>query len=156
SDMAFVAPVFADGAIVAFAGSIAHKADVGGTVAGSTSANATELFHEGLLIPPIKIVDGGRACDDIERLILTNSRQPALVRGDMQAQIAVTQMGASRVNDRRGRFGAATVTGGFAAILDGAAQELRAAIARLPPARPVRRDCSTATASRSISRSGWR
>ena len=56
SDMAFVAPVFADGEIVAFAGSIAHKADVGGTVAGSTSANATEMFQEGLLVPPIKIV----------------------------------------------------------------------------------------------------
>ena len=133
SDMAFVAPVFADGKIVAFAGSIAHKADVGGTVAGSTSANATELYHEGLLIPPIKIVDAGRACDDIERLILTNSRQPALVRGDMQAQIAVTQMGAARVKELCGRFSAATVTGAFAAILDGAAQELRAAIAKLPP-----------------------
>src|SRR3979411_2357270 len=55
SDMAFVAPVFADGTIVAFAGSIAHKADLGGTVAGSTSANATEMYQEGLLIPPIKI-----------------------------------------------------------------------------------------------------
>src|SRR5262249_52212269 len=133
SDMAFVAPVFADGRIVAFAGSIAHKADVGGTVAGSTSANATELFHEGLLIPPIKIVDAGRALPDIERLILTNSRQPALVRGDMQAQIAVTQMGAARVKDLCGRFGAATITGAFAAILDGAAQQLRAAIAGLTP-----------------------
>src|SRR5665213_3150461 len=49
SDMAFVAPVFAGGKIVAFSGTIAHKADVGGTVAGSTSANATELFQEGLL-----------------------------------------------------------------------------------------------------------
>jgi N-methylhydantoinase B len=132
SDMAFVAPVFADGAIVAFTGSIAHKADVGGTVAGSTSANATELYHEGLLVPPIKMVDRGRACEDIERLILANSRQPALVRGDMQAQIAVTQMGATRVKDLCGRFGAATVTGAFAAILRGAAEELRAAIARLP------------------------
>src|SRR6201981_2684018 len=72
SDMAFVAPVFAGGEIVAFAGSIAHKADVRGTGGGSPSANATELFHEGLLVPPIKIVDAGRACDDIERLILTN------------------------------------------------------------------------------------
>ena len=61
SDMAFVAPVFADGRIVAFAGSIAHKADVGGAVAGSTSANATEIFHEGLLVPPVKIwAQGGR------------------------------------------------------------------------------------------------
>src|SRR5947209_8461533 len=44
SDMAFVAPVFAEGELVAFAGSIAHKPDVGGAVAGSTSANATEMF----------------------------------------------------------------------------------------------------------------
>ena len=133
SDMAFVAPVFADGEIVAFAGSIAHKADVGGAVAGSTSANATELFHEGLLIPPIRIVAAGQARGDIERIILNNSRQPALVRGDMQAQIAVTQMGAARVKELCSRFGAATVTGAFAAILAGAAQELRAAIAALPP-----------------------
>jgi len=133
SDMAFVAPVFADGAIVAFAGSIAHKADVGGTVAGSTSANATELYHEGLLIPPIKIVEAGRPLPDIERLILANSRQPALVRGDMQAQIAVTRMGAARVKEFCARFGAGTVTEAFAAILQGAAQELRAAIAKLEP-----------------------
>jgi N-methylhydantoinase B len=132
SDMAFVAPVFADGEIVAFSGSIAHKADVGGAVAGSTSANATEMFQEGLLLPPIKIVDGGIAQSDIERIILTNSRQPELMRGDIHAQIAVTQMGAARVKELCGRFGANTVTGAFAAILAGAADELRAALARLP------------------------
>ena len=132
SDMAFVAPAFAGGEIVAFAGSIAHKADVGGAVAGSTSANATEMFQEGLLVPPIKIVDGGRPQADIERIILANSRQPALVRGDIHAQIAVTQMGAARVEALCGRFGAGTVTAAFAAILKGAADELRAAIAKLP------------------------
>ncbi len=132
SDMAFVAPVFAEGKIVAFAGSIAHKADVGGAVAGSTSANATEIFHEGLLVPPVKIWAEGHPLPDIERIILTNSRQPALVRGDMHAQIAVTQMGAARVKELCARFGAATVTDAFAAILKGAADELRAAIARLP------------------------
>ena len=132
SDMAFVAPVFVDGAIVAFSGSIAHKADLGGTVAGSTSANATEMFHEGVLVPPIKIWEAGRALPDIERIILANSRQPELMRGDMQAQIAVTQMGAARVKELCGRFGAGTVTQAFAAILKGAADELRGAIARLP------------------------
>jgi N-methylhydantoinase B len=133
SDMAFVAPVFAGGAIMAFAGSIAHKADLGGTVAGSTSANATEMFHEGVLIPPIRIREEGRPLADIERLILGNSRQPELVRGDMQAQIAVTQMGASRVAELAARFGPATVCSAFAAILQGAAAELGTAIARLPP-----------------------
>src|ERR1700726_725618 len=133
SDMAFAAPVFVDGEIVAFSGSIAHKADVGGTVAGSTSANATEMFHEGVLVPPIKIWEASRALTDIERLILANSRQPALVRGDMQAQIAVTQMGAARVKEFCTRFGAGVVTEAFAAILQGAANELRAAIAKLAP-----------------------
>jgi N-methylhydantoinase B len=132
SDMAFVAPVFADGKIVAFSGTIAHKADVGGAVPGSTSANATEMFHEGLLLPPIKIWEGGQRVPDIERIILTNSRQPELMRGDIHAQIAVTQMGAARVKDLCGRFGAGTVTDAFAAILKGAADELRTAIAKLP------------------------
>jgi N-methylhydantoinase B len=132
SDMAFVAPVFADGRIVAFAGSIAHKADLGGTVAGSTSANATEMYQEGLLIPPIKIRDAGRRLPDIERLILGNSRQPALVRGDMNAQIAVTEMGAARVKELCTRFGGETLCRAFAAILKAAADGLRAAIAKLP------------------------
>jgi len=132
SDMAFVAPVFADGRIVAFAGSIAHKADIGGAVPGSTSANATEMYHEGLLLPPVKIWEGGQRVLDIERIILTNSRQPDLMRGDIHAQIAVTQMGAVRVQDLCARFGAATVTDAFAAILKGAADELKAAIAKLP------------------------
>jgi N-methylhydantoinase B len=132
SDMAFVTPVFVAGEIVAFAGAIAHKADVGGAVAGSTSANATEMFQEGTLLPPIKIWDAGRPLPDIERLILANSRQPELMRGDIGAQIAVIQMGAARVKALCERFGAGTVTEAFAAILKGAADELRGAIARLP------------------------
>jgi N-methylhydantoinase B len=132
SDMAFVAPVFVEGEIAAFAASIAHKADVGGAVAGSTSANATEMFQEGLLLPPIRIVAAGSPQTDIERIILANSREPALMRGDIHAQIAATQMGARRINDLCERFGARTLTEVFAAILKGAADELRAAIARLP------------------------
>ncbi len=132
SDMAFVAPVFAEGSLVAFVGSIAHKADIGGAVPGSTSANATDLFQEGLLVPPIKMWKAGTPLPDIERLILANSRQPELVRGDMQAQVAATQMGVARIAELCRRFGAASLTAAFAAILEGAAATLRAAIAKLP------------------------
>lgn len=132
SDMGFVAPVFADGRLVAFSGSIAHKADVGGAVPGSTSATATEMYHEGILVPPIKIWAQGKPLRDVERIILTNSRQPELMRGDIHAQIAATRMGAERVRALCDRFGADTVTDAFAAILKGAADELRAAIAKLP------------------------
>ena len=51
------------------------------------------MFQEGLLLPPVKIYSRGVYNDDLERLILANSRQPELVRGDMHAQMAATQMG---------------------------------------------------------------
>jgi N-methylhydantoinase B len=73
SDMAFVAPIFSDGALIGFSGSIAHKADIGGTSPGSTSATATEIFQEGLLLPPIRIRESGVHKDDLERLILAQT-----------------------------------------------------------------------------------
>ncbi len=132
SDMAFVAPIFSGGALVAFSGSIAHKADIGGTNPGSTSATATEIYQEGLLVPPIRIREAGVPKDDLERLILANSRQPELVRGDMRAQIAATVIGVERIGELCRRFGAAEVVDAFAQIHAGAAAELKAALAKLP------------------------
>jgi N-methylhydantoinase B len=132
SDMAFVAPVFSGGKLIAFTGSLAHKADIGGTVPGSTSATATELFHEGLLLPPVRISEAGKFNPDLERVILANSRQPELVRGDMRAQIAVTESGAKRVQEFAERFGAGTLTDAFAAIISGSAEALRERVKALP------------------------
>jgi len=132
SDMAFVAPIFAEGELIGFSGSCAHKADIGGMNPGSTSANSTEIYHEGLIIPPIKMTAEGVYDDDLERLILTNSRQPDLVRGDIRAQIAATEIGVKRMQDHCARFSIETVTGSFAAILKAAADEMQAAITALP------------------------
>ncbi|MFT5540391.1 MAG: N-methylhydantoinase B [Alphaproteobacteria bacterium] len=132
SDMGFIAPIFAGGKLIGFSGSIAHKADIGGTMPGSTSATATEIFHEGLLLPPIRFKSGGKMLPDIERLILANTRQPELVAGDIGAQVAATEMGVARMEELATRFGPANVTGAFAAILKGAADELASAIGNLP------------------------
>ena len=132
SDMAFIAPIFFDGVLVGFSGSCAHKADIGGTNPGSTSANSTEIYHEGLVLPPIKMTDQGTYDEDLERLILTNSRQPELVRGDIRAQIAATEIGVARMRDHCTRFGTDTVMKSFAAILKAAADEMQAAINALP------------------------
>ena len=96
------------------------------------------MFQEGLLIPPIRIWQAGRPLPDIERLILGNSRQPELVRGDMQAQIAVTRMGAARVKELCERFGAET-----------AVRRLRRDPRRAPPTNcaPPSPSCRPATAS---------
>ncbi len=121
---------------------------------GSTSANATEMYHEGLLLPPIKIWDAGKPLADIERIILANSRQPVLMRGDIHAQIAVTQMGATRVKELCERFGAATRDRRVRRHPQGRSR--RTARARSPSCRRASRPpkaCSTATASWSTSRS---
>ena len=132
SDMAFIAPIFADNKLIAFSGSIAHKADIGGTNPGSTSASSTEIFHEGLLLPPVRMERAGIPDLDLERLILANSRQPDLVQGDMRAQIAATKMGVDRIGDLCERFGIDVVIGAFAAILKRASVELKDSIAVLP------------------------
>ncbi len=125
-------------AIVGFAGSIAHKADVGGAVPGSTSADATEMFQEGLLLPPIKIVAAG-TMPDRHRAHHPEQQPPACAdarrhsradRGDADGRR--TRQGVVRAV-RRG----APSSQAFAAILKGAADELRNAIARLPRGRSV-------------------
>ena len=132
SDMGFIAPVFFEGELIAWSGTIAHKADIGGTNPGSTSANSTELYHEGLLLPPMKYVRQGVEDGDVERIILGNSRHPDLVRGDIGAQVAATQMGVTRMKENAERFGGQVISGAFEVILKGAAEELRAAISSLP------------------------
>jgi N-methylhydantoinase B len=136
-DMALVRPVFADGALVAFTASIAHKADVGGAVAGSTWGQATDLFQEGMLLPPVKIVRKGNPNLDLERLIAGNSRAPELVLGDMHAQIGVTGIGRDRLVALCTDIGRETFVQAFDAIIDASARNFAASMARLPDGENV-------------------
>ena len=131
-DMALVAPVFYQGKVVAFAASIAHKADMGGAVAGSTWGQATELFHEGLLIPPIKIICADKPNSDLERLIASNSRAPELVVGDMQGQIGATRIGRDGVVRLCKQFGIAKFLSSMEAIIEASDRQFHAAIHALP------------------------
>ena len=131
-DMALVTPVFHGGSLVAFTASIAHKADMGGFVPGSTWGQATELFQEGLLLPPVKIVRGGKPNDDLQRLIASNSRAPELVLGDMNAQIGITGVGRDRIKGLCRTFGADVFTGAMDEIIAASDRQFRTALARLP------------------------
>ena len=131
-DMALVTPVFHDGALVAFTASIAHKADMGGAVPGSTWGQATELFHEGLLLPPVKIVSAGMPNTDLERLIAGNSRAAELVLGDMHAQIGVTGIGREGIRRLCDRFGTDTFVAAMEAVIAASERRFRTAIADLP------------------------
>ncbi len=131
-DMGLVTPIFHGGKLIAFAASISHKADMGGAVPGSTWGQATELFHEGLLLPPIKIVKGGVPNTDLERLISSNSRAPELVLGDMNAQIGVARIGDKGVKLLCDQFGAENFIDALDTAIKASDRQFRSAITSLP------------------------
>jgi N-methylhydantoinase B len=132
SDMGFIAPIFHDGRLIAFAGTIAHKADIGGTVPGSTYGSATELYHEGLMIPPIRIHRAGEPIEDVLRLIAANTRARYVVMGDISGQIGVTRIARKQIHDMCDRFGAEMVTDAMEAMITSSAREFELALKDIP------------------------
>jgi len=131
-DMGVIMPIFEDGALIGFSGSIAHKADVGGTVPGSTWGQATEIFQEGIVYPPVHFYRAGTLNHDIERLIRTNSRFPETTLGDLRGQVAAIGIGRDRLRGICAEYGTETVLACMDGMIDAAAAEFRAALAGLP------------------------
>jgi len=132
SDMGFIAPIFFEGTLVAFAATIAHKADIGGTVPGSTYGSATELYHEGMMLPPIRIQRAGKPIDDVMRLISANTRAPYVVLGDISGQIGVTRIGRKHMQEMCARFGVKTVLESMDAMITASGEEFSAALKSIP------------------------
>ena len=95
--MAVISPIISKDELFGFTGSIAHKSDIGGMVPGSNSGQARELFHEGLMVPPVKFYDRGSLVKDIDTLLRANSRTPELVLGDLRGQVGSNWLGVERV-----------------------------------------------------------
>ena len=131
-DVAILAPVFHDGRLVLFVSNIAHHADIGGMAPGSMAGGMTEIYQEGLRIPPIRLVRDGRVVDDVMRLILLNVRVPDERRGDYMAQIAANRLGLRRLAQLFQRWPVAKVEEGAGHIIDAVARRMRAGIAALP------------------------
>ena len=112
-DMVFVVPVFHEQAPVAFAATFGHYQDIGGLRAGSISPHATEIFHEGVLVPPVRIVCEGELNEEAYRIFLRNSRLPDLVEGDTRAMMASCRLAESRLVELFTRYGADTVLDAF-------------------------------------------
>jgi len=125
-------PVFVDGRLVAIAGILVHHLDVGGGAPGSYYAKATEIFHEGFRIPPLKLVEGGRRNDAVIRLLLRNSREPENVGGDFASQLAALDVGAATLERIARRYGPDALAAATTAILAQSERAMRAAIAALP------------------------
>ncbi|MED4206640.1 hydantoinase B/oxoprolinase family protein [Neobacillus mesonae] len=131
-DILLFAPVFAEGELVAFCGSMCHHADVGGSVAGSSPTNATEIFQEGLLLPPIKLFERGQENEAVFAIIRANVRMPNYTLGDLRSQISANKVGVTRVEGLFAKYGVKNVKEIMASWIQYSEMMIRQKILEIP------------------------
>lgn len=132
-DIAVVQPIMHQDRLIAFSAAMTHHQDMGGMSAGSVPTNATEIYQEGLRIPPLKLRDAGVMNDTLVAIIRQNVRIPDTVMGDINAQLAACRIGARRVGELAERHGHNMLSAIFAELLQRSETMTRQALARIPP-----------------------
>jgi N-methylhydantoinase B len=131
-DITLVSPVCVDGGISGYAVTRAHHSDVGGMRPGSMPSDSREIYQEGIVIPPVRLVRGGEYVEDVLDLLLANVRTPDIRRGDLRAQIAANNIAEERVRELMDRRGKETVLAAFEEVVSYAEKRTREAIRELP------------------------
>ena len=131
SDFRLVKPVFCNGQVFCFLASVGHWHDVGGNVPGNYNPAATEVFQEGMLIPPVKLYDKGVFRQDVVDILSANSRLPMSLYGDLNGQINALELGERRLKALLDEYGDGTAREALAALKARAATMMREQIAEL-------------------------
>jgi N-methylhydantoinase B len=131
-DITLVSPVSTNGEISGYAVTRAHHSDVGGMRPGSMPSDSREIYQEGIVIPPVRLVRGGEYVQDVLDLLLANVRTPDIRRGDLRAQIAANNIAEERVRELMDRRGKETVLAAFEEVISYAEKRTREAIRELP------------------------
>ena len=134
-DIHLVKPIFWDGRLVAYGAGFLHSSDVGGMVPASISPRASEIFQEGLRLPPKKLFVRGQVNRDLLDVILANCRIPEQNWGDLQALVAGLTTGERRMHELIRRFGPDTVDKAMDDLIDYATRKVEALIRRMPAGR---------------------
>lgn len=132
NDVTVIRPIFVDGALFGYAANKAHHADVGGMVPGSMPPEARELFAEGFVMPPMRLMAEDRVLPETVALFRANSRTPAVRSGDLRAQLAGNVTGERRVRELVERYGAADVAAATERALVDGERRMRAALRAFP------------------------
>jgi N-methylhydantoinase B len=130
-DVNVVMPAFFGERLIGFGGVRAHWPDIGSATPGSYGA-VTEIYGEGLRLPPVRLYRGGRPDPDIEALIFANVRTPAERRGDLAAQVAANRRGVERLAALAEKYGADELRRLMDEVLDYSETMMRAALRRIP------------------------
>lgn len=132
-DICITQPVFFEGKLAGYVQVFGHVLDIGGIVPGSIAIGATDIFHEGIIIPPIKIYERGKVVEPAYRLIVNNSRFPEDLRGDLDAEIMACRVGARRFIGLLELYGQEVVDAALEQALEGCAIALRERVLPLIP-----------------------
>ncbi len=127
-DLTIFVPIFAGKRRLFWTVVRAHQSDIGGATHGAYNPNATEIWQEGLRIPPIKLYEQRRLRDDILDMLALNVRNPDDFRGDLAAMIGAAHLGERRMQKLFGELGADVVEAAIEAVLDAAEAQARAVI----------------------------
>ena len=131
-DIFIFKPLFADGKPIAYAATICHHTDVGGRVPGSNASDSTEIYAEGLRIPPLKLYERGMPNTTLFRMIDRNVRVPGRVLGDIRSQLAACEIAARGMTELVARYGADGVVSLMAATMDYSERLTRHCLSELP------------------------
>ncbi|HVZ46348.1 MAG TPA: hydantoinase B/oxoprolinase family protein [Ramlibacter sp.] len=131
-DVKIVRPVFVAAELVAFAVSLAHWADVGGGMPGSYHAAATDLWQEGLRMPPVRLVRADAYVEDVLALVKANVRGPMEREGDIRAQVAALRFGEKRLLELVERVSLAGFRSAIAQLHSLAEKQMRSVVASIP------------------------
>ena len=131
-DIAIVQPIIHRGQLIAFSAAMTHHQDMGGMSAGSVPTNATEIYQEGLRLPPLKFRDAGVVNETLVSIIRQNVRIPDTVMGDINAQVAACSIGARRIAELADRNGHNALLAIFEELLSRSEVMTRKALARIP------------------------
>ncbi len=129
-DVTAIVPVFVAGTLAFWSMNRAHHSDIGGATHGAYNPAATEIFQEGLRIPPLRLWSKGEVRQDLADMLAVNVRHPRDFRGDLAAQIGSVRLGERRLQALVDDFGAEVVLAAGEIILDGAERQARAEVAR--------------------------
>jgi N-methylhydantoinase B len=132
NDFKLVRPFYYQGELFCCLASVGHWHDVGGAVPGNYNPSATECWQEGMLIPPVRLYEGGEFRPDVLDILQANSRLPLSVYGDMNAQVAALALGCERLTEVLDQYGVALVQQALLELRRRAALLMRQQILALP------------------------
>ncbi len=131
NDVTVLWPVYLDGELLCFSAVRTHWADIGGISPGSYTGSATNIFYEGIRVPPIKIYERGKLNVSAHRILMSNVRLPEEREGDFRACIGACRVAETRLRELVARYGKEQLLQTIEANFDRAERRMRRKIAEL-------------------------